>query len=223
MRNSKKHIDDSSIILVYVTIITGLYPLFMLPDKISHIFNLGQFNSVVLHYLSVFVFFFLIPAVIIKFIFHKNLREYGLNFFNLKKGIIFIGIVLPILFVSIWVSSFQSPFQMEYPLAKAIIYNRKLFIVMEFFYLLYYVGWEFLFRGFIIFGLKKYGILVPIAIETSISTILHYTKPGGEIFLALIAGFLLGYYTYKYKTIWFAVLLHWSVGILMDLFTSINR
>ncbi len=212
-----------NLILFYVTIITGLYPIFLTSDKISKLLNVTRTPAVALHYILVFLFFFIIPSLIIKLYFKENLKDYGLNFNNVKKGSIFISILLPLLIISLWISSKTAPFQKEYPLAKSIINNYKLFIGMEFLYLLYYIGWEFLFRGFIINGLKKYGILLPILIETVISTILHYTKPDGEIFLALIAGFILGYYAYKFKSIWFTIVIHFLTGILMDIFVIINR
>ncbi len=210
-------------VLIYTTVITGIYPLLMIPAKIRLMFSVTEYYSVMIHYSLVFIFFFIIPAVIVKYAFKEKLTEFGFNFNNVNKGIKFILIVLPVLILSLWLSSSQPAFQKEYPLAKIIMKDYKLFIVMEFFYLLYYIGWEFLFRGFIINGLKRYGLIFGIAFETSISTILHYTKPGGEIILALIAGFILGYYAYKYRTIWFVVFIHWTVGILMDLFVTLHR
>lgn len=211
-------------ILFYILIITGIYPVFFLPDKIALYFS--RYSAVLFHYSIIFIFFGLIPMLVLKFVFKEKLTEYGLNFNNFKAGLKFIIIVLPLLAVLIWLSVKDPAVMSEYPLAKSISQSCRLFLIMEFFYLLYYIGWEFFFRGFTVLGLmklKKYPLVIPIIIETMASTLLHYSKPTGEIFLSLIAGLILGWTVYKYKTIWFAVCIHFFAGLMMDIFVIIRN
>lgn len=221
-----KFLNKQNFILLYLTIITGLYAIFLTPSKIEGLFQLNQLHAVIVHYSSVFLFFFLIPAFILKYYFKDNLTDYGLNFNNFRAGLKIIAILLPILLIGLYFSAKDPAFIKEYPLAKSIKTSIHLFIIIQLFYLLYYVGWEFLFRGFTIFGLmnlKKYPLLIPIVIQTMASTLLHYTKPNGEIFLAIVGGFVFGFLVYKYKTIWFTIVLHWIVGIFLDLFIIIRN
>jgi len=209
-------------VLLYVTLVTALYPIFMTYKKLMSIFSVNSFYGVILHYFSVFIFFFVVPIFILK-LYKEKPGDYGLNFNNFFSGIKIILIFLPIVFVLIWISSYQKDFQVEYPLTKSIICSFKGFVIIESIYLLYYIGWEFLFRGFLLFGLaKKFGIWIAIMIETIPSTILHYNKPPGEIILAVIGGFILGYYALKYKTIFFAVIIHWAAGLMMDGFVILH-
>ncbi len=215
--------NKENIILLYLTIITGIYPVFITHDRLMKILNISSFIAVISHYLLVFFFFFVLPAIIIKFVFKEKLKEYGFNFKNFNKGIKFIIIVLPILVALIWFSSFQKEFQTEYPLSKEVIGVLHKFVIIEIVYLFYYIGWEFLFRGFVLFGLeKKLGLWLAIMIQTIPSTLLHYTKPSGEIILSLIAGFVLGYYVLKYRSVSFAIIIHWIAGIMMDSFVILH-
>jgi len=215
--------NKENIILLYLCIITGIYPVFMTHTKLMKLFALSSFNAVIIHYLLVFVFFFVIPAIITKYKFRENLKEYGLCFRNFSKSIKFIMIILPVLFILIWLSSFQKEFQTEYPLAKEIIGTPYKFLIIEICYIFYYIGWEFLFRGFTLLGLeKRLGSVVAVMVQTIPSTLLHFNKPAGEIILALIAGFVLGYYVLKYRNIIFAIFVHLSAGLMMDIFTIIH-
>ncbi len=209
-------------ILLYLTLVTAIYPICMTYKKLMAIFSVNSFYAVILHYLSVFILFFAIPLFILK-LYKEKPSDYGLNFKNFSSGLKLILIFMPIIFILIWISSYQKDFQVEYPMTKSIIGSLKGFIIVESIYLLYYIGWEFLFRGLVLFGLaKKNGIWIAIMIETIPSTILHYNKPSGEIILALIAGFILGYYALKYKTIFFAIAIHWAAGLMMDGFVILH-
>ncbi len=211
----------------------GLYPIFFPPDKIEGLYDLSRFYSVIIHYSIVFVFFFIFPAIILKYFYHEKIKEYGMNFNNFSRCLKLVLFLVPILVVLCWFSAKNVKVINEYPLVKNIpksmpgktFGNIYLFLVIELFYFLYYIGWEFLFRGFIVLGLVKckLPVLVPIVIQTIASTLLHYNKPETEILMALTAGFILGYFVYKYKTIWFAVLIHFITGLLIDIFVIIRN
>ncbi|MBU1076356.1 MAG: hypothetical protein KKH98_03635, partial [Spirochaetes bacterium] len=149
----KKYLNKENFILFYTLVITGLYPVFLQPARLSSFCS--PLCAVLLHYFLIFVFFGMIPMSILKLVFKEDLKEYGLNFNNRAAGWKFILVVLPVLALLIWLSAGSSEMAEEYPLFKGMARNYKLFFLVEFFYLLYYIGWEFLFRGFIIRGLMK--------------------------------------------------------------------
>ena len=216
-----KVLNKENFILLYLTLITGAYPIFFIPSKIQVLTHFSRYHSVLFHYFLVFTFFFLVPAILLTYRYHEALSQYGLNFKEKIKGIKFILIVMPLLFVLIFFAAKQPEIINEYPLAKVKV--GSMLLIMELFYLLYYVGWEFLFRGMILFGLKKYNLIFLLVLSTIPSTLLHYSKPTGEIVLAIVAGFILGYYVYKYKTLWFAILIHWLVGLMTDLIVILRN
>jgi membrane protease YdiL (CAAX protease family) len=61
------------------------------------------------------------------------------------------------------------------------------------FYLLYYLGWEFFFRGYMQFGLRRrLGDWNAILIQTLASCLLHIGKPDTEIFSSILGGIVWG-------------------------------
>lgn len=165
-----------------------------------------------------FIVFFIIPVLIIKIVFKENLKDYGIKTGNIKDGIklsVFIlAILLPLLY-----SGVNSPdFLQEYPLVKGAFFSVKLIILWELIYLVYYIAWEFFFRGFLLFGLSKNGsIFNALVIQTVISTLLHIGKPFGETFSAIFGGIIFGILALRTGSIFYPLIVHFIIGISTDL------
>jgi len=134
-----------------------------------------------------------------------------------------VAIALPFLLWAAYVGSSSSALQAEYPLAKSTMRHLNLFIVLEFFYLIYYFSWEFLFRGFMLFGLEqRFGALTAILIQTIPSAIVHIGKPASESFGAIFAGLVFGYLAIRTRSIFYPIILHAIVGIGTDVFVTLR-
>ncbi len=182
-----------------------------------------DFYSTIYEYLTAFLLMFWVPYFIIKMIFKKNLREFGFQIGNLKYGLRFVLIALPFLVWSAYVGSSGSSIQTEYPLAKSTMGHPPLFLAIELFYIVYYIGWEFFFRGFMLFGLeKKYGAFTAILIQTIPSAIVHIGKPASESFAAILAGLVFGYLAIRTRSIFYSFILHAAVGIGTDVFVMLR-
>lgn len=169
------------------------------------------------------VLFFLVPFLIVRFFFKEDFKAYGLGGGNKKLGLILVGIFIPILFVvSIYAS--QDPImQAEYPLTKLMGANWFAYIFFEAMYFFYFYAYEVMMRGYLQFGLKRNknsirGIIVILAIQTSITTIYHIGKPISEITLALVMGPVLGYAALKLDSIWYGMILHFFINLFNDWF-----
>jgi len=87
-----------------------------------------------------------------------------------------------------WLSSRQPEFRLQYPLFISRLdsfplrgQNITVFILYQFTYIFYYVGWEFFFRGFALFGLRdSLGTAGVLIFQAVISTALHAAKPMPE-------------------------------------------
>jgi len=73
---------------------------------------------------------------------------------------------------------------------------------------LYMTGWEFLSRGFLLFGLRKRFGEAAILIQILPFTIAHLGKPTVEALSCVLSGLLWGYICYRGNSFWPAVLLH---------------
>lgn len=170
------------------------------------------------------VLYFLVPTLIIKYYFKedlKNLKNYGLQLGDKKFNLIWtiIGfILLPILFFT----ASEPSILHEYPLTKLIVQNPNLLIIYPMLYFTYYLGYEFLFRGYLQFGLKtedmgNIGIIIILIIQTMITTLFHIGKPTTEIIAAAAIGPIFGWITLKGKSIiWPVLIFHYALGVVID-------
>ncbi len=171
-----------------------------------------------------FVLMFILPVLYVKWGMKKSLYDFGWGFGDIKYGLKWL-IAIPLLIAPVLFFAAQMPsIKVEYPLAKSLLFNQTHLFVYELAYvLLYYVAWEFFFRGFLLFGLRdRFGDINAILIQTISSTLVHIGKPESEILGAIVVGILFGYIALKSKSIWYVFLLHVSIGVLTDIFIIYN-
>ncbi len=115
--------------------------------------------SFLYQYLADILLLVLIPVLIIRFVLHEPLRDFGLRLgdwrFGLKYCAAFFVILAPFLVMNGKDPSFYS----FYPLPREL-YGRGLchMLLWELTYLVYYIAWEFQFRGYL-----QLGLLDPVA------------------------------------------------------------
>jgi membrane protease YdiL (CAAX protease family) len=86
-------------------------------------------------------------------------------------------------------------------------------------YLLYYIAYEYFFRGFMLLGLEdRLGPKAANALQAGIVTLAHLGKPPIELLAAYPASLLFGWMTLKTRAVWSAVAVHWAVGVALDYF-----
>ena len=166
------------------------------------------------------VFYFAIPALIIKFIFKKDLSDYGLNF---KIETDFWKIYLQcaaVMIPLVYAVSLTEGFSSKYPFLRIYDgqpYFSSTLLIWEFIYFFQFFGLEFFFRGFLVQSLKpKLGIYA-IFVMTIPYCMIHFGKPMPETFAAIFAGVFLGWLSYKNNNIWLGLLLHCTVAFEMDI------
>jgi membrane protease YdiL (CAAX protease family) len=220
---------ESSLILLLVPVILTLWVYYGKQADFDALFKgfSGRWNqdlySTIYEYLTAFLLMFWVPYFVVRMVFKKSLSEYGFRMGNMRYGLRFVAIALPFLVWAAYVGSSGVGMQEEYPLAKSVVGHWRLFMLVEVFYLIYYISWEFLFRGFMLFGLeKKFGAVTAILIQTIPSAIVHIGKPASESFGAIFAGLAFGYLAIRTRSIFYPFLLHAVVGIGTDLFVSLR-
>jgi len=158
-----------------------------------------------------------IPAFVVKFVFKESLGEYGVQIGDARFGWQAFVILAPIMMIASWPSSNMSDFLAEYPLHPGAGSSPQQFAFHAFTYLFFYVGWEFFFRGFMQFGLRKsLGDWNAILVQTLASCLLHIGKPGGEIFGSIIAGIVWGIVAFRSRSLLYVLLIHWLLGVSLD-------
>jgi membrane protease YdiL (CAAX protease family) len=191
-----------------------------LVKKTDHIIygsnNLGDLSYWVL---SMIIFYFLIPAIIIKLAFKQNLSEYGLKLKGAFKDYYLYIIMLLVMVPLVLYFSSTTSFQDRYPFL-TIKNGESLypdFWKWELMYCAQFFALEFFFRGFVLFGLKHKLGIYSVFVMTIPYCMIHFGKPLPETLAAIVAGIILGFLSLKNKSIWLGFLIHCSVGLSMDL------
>jgi membrane protease YdiL (CAAX protease family) len=79
-------------------------------------------------------------------------------------------------------------------------------------------AWEFLFRGYLLFGFeRRIGPAPAVAVTTIPFVLMHFGKPLPETLGAAVAGVALGIVALRSRSFIPCAILHWSVAATLDL------
>ena len=97
------------------------------------------------------------------------------------------------------------------------------FVSWAFVYSLYYIAYEFFYRGFLLGGLAPMlGTRGALWLQTVMSTMLHLGKPLAETVAALPAGILFGVLVLRTRSLAPAILIHLALGVATDFFSLLR-
>jgi membrane protease YdiL (CAAX protease family) len=208
------------LILLYTAVILTIFVYYgSAKFYTNHISSIINVNNQFFYFLSSFVLLGIIPLLIWIFGFRANLADMGLSLGNYKESIIFALIGIPVMILLAYISAKNPAFRAEYPLYRGLLENQSGIGHYWLIYGLYYIGWEFFFRGFMLFGLKnKFGKTYSILIQTIPSCLIHIGKPDAEIFSSIVAGIVFGWVAFRCRSLWPVFIWHWCLGVALDYF-----
>ena len=148
--------------------------------------------------------YFLIPLLIILLVFRQKPAEFGLTLGNWKTGIILTLASIILIAPVLWLVTHGAATMREYykPLLPGLPWNTLLDLF----------GWEFLFRGWLLFGFaRKFG---PEAIwlQAVPFAMAHIGKPEVETLSTVFGGFAFGWVAWRTKSFVYPLLIHWFVS-----------
>ncbi|HAY84941.1 MAG TPA: hypothetical protein DCY42_08470 [Chloroflexi bacterium] len=151
-----------------------------------------------------FILYLIIPLFIIIVVLRENPAEYGFRLGDWKAGLALTGIVIAFAIPILWLTAKGDPSMQKY-------YQGLLGPSLPGYIFLDLIGWEFIFRGWLLFGYaKKYGSdalwlqAVPFALA-------HIGKPEVETLSTIFGGFLFGLVAWRSKSFLYAFLIHYFV------------
>jgi uncharacterized protein len=173
--------------------------------------GITDFYAAAFMFIASFILLGIVPLSIVKFLFNESYKEYGLQIGDWKAGFTFIIWLFPLIAVLLlYPSSNTQEMISYYPLdrnAGASVSDFMRFEILRIGF--FYTAWEFFFRGFMLFGLRKYvGDWLAICIQTIPSCLWHIGMPAGEIFASIIGGILFGVMALKTNSILYPFILH---------------
>lgn len=178
-----------------------------------------DFSATVYFFLSCLTLLGLIPALIVKFGFKEKLADYGVRWGDLKKCFIFFAILAPGLLLVSYFASSDSEILLMFPYCKSSANTVQMFLINILFFGLFYVGWEFHFRGFLMHGMSPYMSKAnAILFQALASSLIHIGNPALETFGAISGGLLLGVMVIQTRSLLAGFLIHYLLGVSLDYF-----
>ncbi len=168
-----------------------------------------------------------IPCILIVFFYKEPLSNYGLALPAKGKrvtGLVIFLLLVIVLLPGFYVASSNHDMSTVYPFYKNFT-SIKQFIIYECSYFPFFVAIEFIFRGYLLFGLSNvketndtgtYFIGYGIIIQMLSYTAWHLGKPLTELWGTPVWGLVTGIITYRLRSIWPVTMAHWVLNIFLD-------
>ena len=151
------------------------------------------------------VLYMIIPMAMIVIGFRKPLKEYGFTFGDWKAGLLITAIAILLMAPVIWLVARSDPSMRSYYSSQA---NRAL-PLMTFLDL---IGWEFFFRGFILFGYEREFGTHALWLQAVPFALAHITKPAVETLSTIFGGFAFGWVAWRTRSFVYPFLIHWFIA-----------
>ncbi|MCP4541449.1 MAG: CPBP family intramembrane metalloprotease [Chloroflexi bacterium] len=177
---------------------------------------------VVGHYHSIFAYksydrmllYLGVPLLVILLIFRESPAKYGFQIGDWKAGLALTAVGCGGMALVVSIVARTLVFQRYYSLYVHPTIPVPLDTALDLF------GWEFLFRGFLLFAL--YPVCGPYAIilQAVPFTIAHYGKPELETLSCIFGGSAFGYVAWRTRSFLYPFLIHWFIATLTVLIAS---
>jgi uncharacterized protein len=168
---------------------------------------LSKYHPLQSDWVSSSIYFLVLPICSIIILFRKNPLYFGLRFGNIKIWGVYVLItcivLIPVLYISSRLPAFQSYYRIEsFSFIRYLMQN-----------IIYLLGWEYIFRGFLLFGFKDKFNEGSILLQMVPFVIMHLGKPELETISTLITGVYFGYVCYRGNSYWPAYLIHLFINV----------
>jgi len=153
-------------------------------------------------WLDYVLYFALMPLLAIVLLLRRNPLDFGLRLGDAKVWGFHLLVACPVIFLLVYLGTGTTAVQRYYhspgfdPVAYVIRAAINLWC------------WEFLFRGFMLFGLKDKFREGAIIVQMIPFALMHLGKPETETISCIISGVYFGYVCYRTRSFWPAYLLH---------------
>ena len=165
---------------------------------------------------------FVIPVLILTLIFKRKPAEIGLGRGDLRFAGTALLLYIPLVAIGTWVLSSSGEFQAEYPHFRGGVNDWTLLLIYEISYLAYWVGWEYLWRGFVLFGTSHTFGMNAIFVQALPFALLHASKPFPEQLLSILGGIALGAVVWRCRSFWIAIPIHALQMTFLDLWCTLR-
>jgi membrane protease YdiL (CAAX protease family) len=152
------------------------------------------------------LYYLLVPLFIVGVIFGEPVSDYGFRVGDWRQGLkwsaIVILIAIPVVYGAAHTAEMTAYYTAGARQSPPIIIARA---AVELF------GWEFLFRGFLLFGLLRVIGPSAVVIQAVPFALAHLGKPEIETLSTIFGGTLFGWIAWRSRSFLYAFLVHWFI------------
>jgi membrane protease YdiL (CAAX protease family) len=160
------------------------------------------------------IYYLLVPLAAGFLLFRDKPWDYGIRIGHWKTAVIlttaYLAAMALILYEVGKMPEFRSYYHMYSIDWPELLFNAAL----------YMVTWEFLFRGYMLFGLEKSIGRGAIFVQTIPFVLLHIGKPFLETLACIPGGFIFGYVAYRTRSFLPCFIIHLGIYAMMFFFTN---
>ena len=167
-------------------------------DHYQHIFDYHVFDRLLLC--------LGIPLLLVVAVFRESPAKYGFQWGDWKAGLaLTIGACGGIMLVSA-IIQWPQDFQIYYAYFSELPVPVALHVALDFF------GWEFFFRGFLLFSLLPVCGPYALLLQAVPFALAHLEKPELETLSCIFGGTAFGYVAWRTRSFYYPFLIHWYLG-----------
>jgi membrane protease YdiL (CAAX protease family) len=181
-----------------IAIITIISTLLIIIDQYHNFTGTKAFDR--------FFIFLLIPILVILISGKKPLKDYGFQLGDWKAGLVITAVSILIMAPILWFITKSDSAMIDY-------YSSRYSSSMIGLVFLDLIGWEFLFRGWILFGYAEEFGDNALWIQAVPFAIAHIGKPEIETLSTIFGGFLFGLIAWKTKSFLYPFLIHLCINV----------
>lgn len=149
--------------------------------------------------------YLIIPLGIIIFAFRRPVGEYGFQLGDWRAGLALTGLVVAIGAPVLWLVGRNDPAMVSY-------YAHQSGPAAAVYTFLDLIGWEFFFRGFLLFGYARFFGANALWLASVPFALAHISKPAVETYSTLFGGVLFGLVAWRTRSFLYPFLIHWFVS-----------
>ena len=166
-------------------------------------------------WVSSLIYFAVLPILTITIILRRNPLDFGLRLGDFKVWGFYVVVTFVVALPILYIASRSSLLAGYYTVPQFDVVKYCLEMIP------YLFAWEFLFRGFLLFGLKDKLKESSILIQMIPFVLVHFGKPEIETISTILTGIYFGFVAYRGNSYWPAFIIHLFINISFLVFVNI--
>jgi len=180
----------------------------------------ASIRKILLHRLAGAVLFGLIPVLVILLVFRRPVSNFGTTTEYFAESIIWWIPFAALVVILNFFAARNKHHLAQYPQIRVNQWNSGLITLSAISWITYLAGYEFMFRGFLLFScLESFGYWPAIIINITLYSMAHLPKGRRETIGSIFFGFILSYLTIRFGSLWFAFLVHITLALSSEWFS----